>query len=74
LAMLVQLYTGEGAEIDDGGAVIASDDPDEPLPGRAIGGVRVTYRSGPDVDATRLGRLVREAVPAHLAVRCEADS
>ena len=72
LALLVQLYTGEGASIDDGGGVIASDDPDAPLPGRAGGGVRVTYASGPGVDATRLTRLVREAVPANLAVRCEA--
>ena len=72
LALLVQLYTGEGAEIDDGGGVVSSDDPDAPLPGRARGGVRVTYQPGPGVDATRLQRLVRDAVPAHLAVHCEA--
>ena len=72
LALLVQLYTGEGAEIDDGGGVVSSDDPDAPLPGRAGGGVRVSYQPGPGVEAARLQRLVRDAVPAHLAVRCEA--
>jgi phage tail-like protein len=71
LALLVELYTGVPAEIDDGGAVVASDDPDEPLPGEPSRGVTVRYRPGDDVDATRLARLVRDAVPAHLPSRCE---
>ena len=54
-------------------AVVASDDPDEPLPGRPTQAVTVRYQPGRDVDADRLARLVRDAVPAHLAVRCEAD-
>jgi phage tail-like protein len=72
LAMLVELYTGAAAEIDDGGAVIASDDPGEPLPGTRVRTVTVRYSGGDGVDAERLRRLVREAVPAHLGVRCEA--
>ncbi len=74
LAMLVELYTGGPAEIDDGGAVVASEDPTEGLPGRAMGTVTVRYTPGPDVDGRRLERLVRDFVPAHLAVRCEATS
>ena len=72
LSLLVELYTGAPAEIDDGGGVTSSDDPDEPLPGRAARGVTVRYQPGDGVDPERLGRLVRDAVPAHLAVRCEA--
>jgi phage tail-like protein len=72
LSLLVQLYTGEGVEIDDGGGVTASDDPDAPLPGRPAGRVVVRYRSSEGVDEDRLTRLVRDAVPAHLSVRCEA--
>ena len=34
----------------------------------------VRYRPGDGVDATGLTRLVRDAVPAHLAVRCEATA
>ena len=71
LALLVELYTGTPAEIDDGGAVIASDDPDEPLPGERRPGVVVRYRPDDDVDAARLARLVRDAVPAHIPCRCE---
>ena len=71
LAMLVELYTGAPAEIDDGGAVVASDDPAEPLPGEQVRVVSVRYQAGPDVDGARLRRLVRDAVPAHLAIRCE---
>lgn len=71
LAMLVELYTGASAEIDDGGAVVASDDPAEQLPGEQVDVVTVRYRDGPDVDGVRLQRLVRDAVPAHLAIRCE---
>jgi phage tail-like protein len=71
LALLVQLYTGADAEIDDGGQVAASDDPDAELPGRRVGTVTVRYRPGPDVDVARLERIARDAVPAHLAVRCE---
>jgi phage tail-like protein len=70
LALLVELYTGAPAEINDGGATISSDDPDEPLPGEARRGVVVRYRPGEGVDADRLARLVRDAVPAHLPVRC----
>jgi phage tail-like protein len=73
LALLVELYTGAPAEINDGGATIASDDPDEPLPGEARRGVVVRYRPGEGVDADRLARLVRDAVPAHLPVRCEGS-
>jgi phage tail-like protein len=72
LAMLVELYTGEFGEIEDGGGVVASDDPGEPLPGTSRGTVVVRYADGPDVDAVRLHRLVRDAVPAQFAVRCEA--
>jgi hypothetical protein len=72
LAMLVELYTGGPAEIVDGGAVVASEDPTEPLPGGAVTTVTVRYTPGPDVDGRRLERLVRDFVPAHLAVRCEA--
>src|SRR5262245_58536674 len=72
LAMLVELYTGGPAEIIDGGAVLASEDPTEPLPGGAVTTVVVRYTAGPDVDGARLVRLVRDFVPAHLAVRCEA--
>ena len=50
LAMLVELYTGGPAEIDDGGAVVASEDPTEPLPGGAVTTVTVRYTPGPDVD------------------------
>jgi phage tail-like protein len=71
LALLVELYTGTPAEIEDGGAVAASDDPGEPLPGAAVTAVTVRYTDGPDVDARRLVRLVRDFVPAHLAVHCE---
>ncbi len=71
LALLVELYTGAPAEIDDGGDVVASDDPAEPLPGSRVGAVTVRYTEGPDVDDARLRRLVRDAVPAHLAIRCE---
>jgi phage tail-like protein len=71
LAMLVELYTGAAAEIIDGGAVVASDDPTEPLPGTRLGSVTVRYTGGAGVDGERLRRLVREAVPAHLAVVCE---
>ena len=71
LALLVQLYTGAEGEIDDGGQVAASDDPDAGLPGRRVQTVTVRYRPGPDVDVGRLERLVRDAVPAHFAVRCE---
>ena len=74
LAMLVELYTGGPAEIQDGGAVVASEDPTEPLPGGAVTTVTVRYTPGPDVDGGRLERLVRDFVPAHLAVRCEATS
>jgi phage tail-like protein len=74
LAMLVELYTGEMASIDDGGAVVSSDDPEAPLPGRARRGVTVTYTPGPGVDAIRLTRLVRDAVPAHLAVQCAPEA
>jgi phage tail-like protein len=73
LALLVELYTGAPAEINDGGATIASDDPDEPLPGEARRGVVVRYRPGEGVDAERLARLVRDAVPAHLPARCEGS-
>jgi phage tail-like protein len=73
LALLVELYTGAPAVINDGGAVIASDDPDEPLPGEVRRGVVVRYQPGDGVDADRLARLVRDAVPAHLPVRCEAS-
>ncbi len=73
LALLVELYTGAPAEINDGGATIASDDPDEPLPGEARRGVVVRYRPGEGVDADRLARLVRDAVPAHLPARCEGS-
>ena len=70
LAMLVQLYTGEGAEIDDGGAVVASDDPDAPAAGRCR---RWCARRAtpPGRASTPPGstRLVRDAVPAHLAVQ-----
>jgi phage tail-like protein len=72
LAMLVELYTGGPAEIIDGGAVVASEDPTEPLPGGTVTAVIVRYTPGPDVDGARLERLVRDFVPAHLAVRCEA--
>ena len=72
LALLVELYTGAPAEIDDGGATVASDDPAEPLPGRLVNVVTVRYTEGPDVDAARLQRLVRDAVPAHLAIQCES--
>jgi phage tail-like protein len=72
LAMLVELYTGAPAEIDDGGAVVASEDPTEGLPGGEVTTVTVRYTPGPDVDGQRLERLVRDFVPAHLAVRCEA--
>jgi phage tail-like protein len=71
LSLLVQLYTGEGVEIDDGGGVAASDDPDARLPGRATRQVTVRYRPRDGVDPARLIRLVRDAVPAHLSVRCE---
>ena len=74
LSLLVQLYTGEGVEIDDGGGVTASDDPDAPLPGRAARTVVVRATSGDGVDTDRLARLVRDAVPAHLSVRCEAQA
>jgi phage tail-like protein len=74
LAMLVELYTGGPAVIDDGGAVLASEDPTEGLPGGDVGVVTVRYTAGPDVDGRRLQRLVRDFVPAHLAVRCEASS
>ena len=53
-------------------AVVASEDPTEPLPGGAVTTVTVRYTPGPDVDGRRLERLVRDFVPAHLAVRCEA--
>jgi phage tail-like protein len=71
LAMLVELYTGAPAEIEDGGGIVASDDPAEPPPGEHVGTVTVHYFEGPDVDGPRLQRLVRDAVPAHLAVHCE---
>jgi phage tail-like protein len=74
LAMLVELYTGGPAEIQDGGAVVASEDPTEALPGGAVTTVTVRYTPGPDVDGGRLERLVRDFVPAHLAVRCEATT
>ena len=74
LAMLVELYTGGPAQIQDGGAVVASEDPTEPLPGGAVTTVTVRYTPGPDVDGARLVRLVRDFVPAHLAVRCEATT
>jgi len=74
LAMLVELYTGGPAEIADGGAVVASEDPTEGLPGGEVRTVTVRYTPGPDVDGGRLERLVRDFVPAHLAVRCEATS
>jgi phage tail-like protein len=73
LSLLVQLYTGEGVEIDDGGGVASSDDPDAPLPGRAARQVTVRYLPGAGIDHERLTRLVRDAVPAHLSVRCEAS-
>ncbi len=72
LSLLVQLYTGEGVEVEDGGGVLSSDDPDAPLPGRTTGQVIVRYQPGDGVDYERLTRLVRAAVPAHLSVRCEA--
>jgi phage tail-like protein len=72
LAMLVELYTGAAAEIVDGGAVVASDDPSEPLPGERRRTVTVRYTGGDGVDVERLRRLVRDAVPAHLGVVCEA--
>lgn len=72
LALLVELYTGGDAEIDDGGGVEVSDDPDAPLPGRRAPAVTVRYTPGEGIDANRLARLVRDAVPAHLAVRCES--
>jgi phage tail-like protein len=71
LGLLIQLYTGAELELDDGGGVTASDDPDAPLPGRRAATVVVRYQPGPDVDADRVHRLVRGFVPAHLAVRCE---
>jgi phage tail-like protein len=73
LSLLVQIYSGEGVEIDDGGGVTWSDDPDEPLPGRPASTVVVRYVADDGVDAGRLTRLVRDAVPAHLSVRCEAQ-
>ena len=74
LALLVELYTGTPAEIDDGGAVVASDDPDEPLPGERRPGVVVRYRPDDDVDATRLAGWFRDAVaPARLTVSLRAD-
>lgn len=74
LALLVELYTGAPAEIDDGGQVLASDDPTEGLPGREVTEVTVRYTESDDVDVTRLRRLVRDFVPAHLGVRCEPRS
>jgi phage tail-like protein len=71
LALLVELYTGGDAEIDDGGGVVASDDPDAGLPGMVRDTVIIRHATGDWVDTARLARLVREAVPAHLAVRCE---
>lgn len=71
LALLVELYTGGAAEIDDGGGVLASDDPTTGLPGRGAATVTVRYVEDGDVDVARLRRLVRDFVPAHLAVRCE---
>jgi phage tail-like protein len=71
LGLLVQLYTGAEIELDDGGGVAWSDDPDAPLPGRPRATVVVRHRPGPDVDPDRLQRLVRDFVPAHLPVRCE---
>jgi phage tail-like protein len=70
LAMLVELYTGAPAEIEDGGAVVASDDPAEPLPGAQVDAVTVHYVAGAEVDAPRLQRLARDAVPAQFAVQC----
>ena len=72
LSLLVQLYTGEGVEIDDGGGVacIRRSGGATAGPGGAVGDRALP--GGDGVDAERLTRLVRDAVPAHLSVRCEA--
>jgi phage tail-like protein len=70
LAMLIELYTGVPAEIDDGGGVTSALDPDEPLPGRVTSEVVVRFAGPTDLDVGRLTRLVRTAVPAHIKVRC----
>jgi phage tail-like protein len=72
LALLIELYTGAPAEIDDGGGTVASEDPAQPLPGAPASLVTVTYTEGPEVDGVRLQRLLRDAVPAHLGIRCES--
>jgi phage tail-like protein len=71
LVLLIELYTGAPVDIDDGGGVSASDDPAAPLPGRPGSRVVVRYTRHDTVDEARLRRLVREAVPAHLAVAVE---
>ena len=68
LLLLVELYTGAAGDVDDGGGVASSDDPDALLPGDARRTVVVRYADSGDIEPARLARLVRETLPAHLAL------
>lgn len=73
LALLVELYTGSPGEVDDGGGVASSDDPDGLLPGEPRDTIIIRYADeGGDLQPTRLARVIRDVVPAHLAVRLES--
>jgi len=72
LALLVELYTGAPGEVDDGGGVASSDDPDALLPGQRRGTVIIRYADeGDDLQPARLARVIRDVVPAHLALQLE---
>jgi phage tail-like protein len=68
LALLVELYTGSAGEIDDGGGVASSDDPDATLPGEPRRTVVIRYADDGGIQRARLERVLREVVPAHLAL------
>lgn len=68
LALLIELYTGSAGEVDDGGGVAVSDDPDALLPGESRDSVTIRYADAGDIQRDRLVRVVRDVVPAHLSL------
>ena len=73
LALLVELYTGRRPRSTTAGRCVVGR-PRRAAAGRRTQTVTVRYQPGEAVDVARLERLVRDAVPAHLGVRCEATT
>jgi phage tail-like protein len=70
---LVAVYAGVEPEIDDSGGVDWSLSPGEPAPGepRAQVTIRLRVAEPERIDTERLGVLVADAVPAHVAYRID---